>query len=221
MKKLSTITLLDLLPPNFKTKAHSHALSAALDAAFQEIVSYSENVKVYADIDNLNEAGLDSLAMQWKIKGYKDSLPPANKRQLVKSGLLYQLFLGTAKVIKDKARAIYNGEAIVSEWFEYGGEPYLFKVDIETTNGIDLEKIAEMEQFIDENKNARSHLEGIHARLRHNIRLGLGSTAQDEEFLHVMPHLKKEHLAIAQPHFGGFSLGNEKIEILPKETKGA
>ena len=118
MKDLMTITLLDLLPPNFKPKAHCQALSAALDAAFKEIVHYSEKVKVYADIDHLDENGLDLLAIQWKIKGYKDTLPIANKRQLVKSGLLYQLFSGTAKVIKDKVKAVYNDEATVKEWFE-------------------------------------------------------------------------------------------------------
>ena len=216
MKDLMTITLLDLLPPNFKPKAHCQALSAALDAAFKEIVHYSEKVKVYADIDHLDENGLDLLAIQWKIKGYKDTLPIANKRQLVKSGLLYQLFSGTAKVIKDKVKAVYNDEATVKEWFEYGGEPYTFPVDIETENGLNLEQLDEAQRLIEENKNVRSHLEKFNICLRNRIPLYLGMGLQNGETLRVLPFMIKTHTAVTAVYLTGFALSGEKIAVLPK-----
>lgn len=216
MKTLETVTLLDLLPPNFKTKAHCHALSAALNAAFQEIIGHSEKVKVYADLDHLAESGLDLLAAQWKIKGYKNTLPIVNKRQLVKSGLLYQLFSGTAKVIKDKVKAIYNGDAMVKEWFEYDGDPYRFQVDIETNNGFSRVQLDEAELFIQENKNARSHLERFKVQLKNNLPLFLGMGVQNGEALRVFPFLVKTHHAQINTYLSGFSLSGEIITVCPK-----
>ncbi|MBR4210837.1 MAG: hypothetical protein IKR84_00395, partial [Oscillibacter sp.] len=57
----------------------------------------------------------------------------------------------------------------VEEWFEYDGEPYCFRISMET-DGHDLNITAQrrLAMNVQYYKNARSHLESIHYRLNPN-----------------------------------------------------
>ena len=52
------------------------------------------------------------------------------------------------------------GEGVVEEWFQYGGEPYHFKVQTSTINSTD-EMIQQLTELIGTMQNVRSHLDSV------------------------------------------------------------
>ena len=54
----------------------------------------------------------------------------------------------------------------IEEWFDYGGDPYTFRVFIEVvTEGFDINDLTEVQAVINQTKNVRSHLEMLRAFL--------------------------------------------------------
>lgn len=219
MRDLDNITLYDLLPPNFINDPHCMALSAALRAAFDIILRDSDEVLVYPIIDKLGDDQLDKLALQWSVQGYKDSLPLTNKRKLVKRGLVAQLYAGTATVVKDKLSDAFSDDAQIREWFEYGGDPYLFAVDIETSNGMDTRRLADVESLVRDVKNARSHLDYLAVTLTHDGQLFLGGVAMAANEITIEPFAVRSIISEGSINMAGWTKGWQSIVIEPQADK--
>ena len=216
MRDFDSITLFDLLPPNFKYKPHCLALSAALKAAFDMVLKDSGQVLVYPVIDQLSDNPLDQLALPWSIQGYKDTLPLDNKRRLVKRGLMAQLYAGTATVVKDKLSDAFSDDAKIREWFEYGGNPYLFAVDIETANGMDTRRLADVEGLIRDVKNARSHMDYLAVTLTHSGPIYLGGVSMTGNEITVEPYTVKNIDCEGQISLVGWTKSWQAIVIEPQ-----
>ncbi len=115
------------------------------------------------DIDNLPVDALPHLAEQYHItgnEGWKFCRNEQEKRSLIKNAIQLHKYRGTKYAII-KALSLINITAFVTEWFEYNGSPFFFKVllDMETSYDSDLE--LQVIDLINENKNVRSWLERI------------------------------------------------------------
>ena len=95
---------------------------------------------IYPNIDNLDEELLDILAYDFKVDWWDGDYSLEEKRRTLKDSWRVHRMLGTKAAVETAISAIYPKSA-VKEWFEYGGRPYYFKLEINATgsNG-DLDK---------------------------------------------------------------------------------
>lgn len=161
MISLQQVGFSSLLPPNLQD-TQTRALGAAWDKAFRKLVDYAERVSMtFAFVMELDEEMADHLCLSLDIKGYKADLSLQKKRLLIRSALLNYSRMGTKAALEDAVGIIHGGTTVQENW-EYGGQPYFFRVAVDAGQ----EKVAEnpvgrLLDTIMEYKNARSWLQGI------------------------------------------------------------
>lgn len=123
---------------------------------------YNDNdlLRIYARIDELDEQLLDILAYDYKIDWWDKGLTLAEKRRTLREHWAVHRSLGTVGAVEKAVSAIYETE--VSEWYEYDGKPYHYKLVCDTGGEIpDHDKftaILEKRKYYD---NLRSILEAV------------------------------------------------------------
>jgi len=133
------------------------AFCATLGPQFQQLSTEIISCLIYSRIDVLEDQILDELAWQMHVDFYDTDLTVDKKRLLIKNSLKWHKTKGTPAAVNEVINTVFNtGE--VKEWFEYGGDPYTFRVVIENEI-IEIPKIYELSNAINSVKNMRSHLE--------------------------------------------------------------
>ena len=132
-----------------------------LFARFQELDL--ECLLIYL-FDKVEESALIHLAEQFHItgnEGWAGCSTEAEKRDLIKNSLNLHRFRGT-KYSLVRVLEILGLNGKVSEWFEYDGTPYHFRISIDMNDkGFDESTEQSLLDLITANKNVRSHLESL------------------------------------------------------------
>ncbi len=149
---------------------------------------------IYPHIDSLSSELVDYLASQLHVDFYDETLSLEQRRQLVKNSIRWHMKKGTPSVITELLKTVYDN-ATVEEWYQYGGQPYHFRVTILSEKSPDAEKIAYLTNAIEQTKNVRSWLDTVlFARsLKSDLRFG-GVT-----WLHRETYLADDFRTDAQP----------------------
>lgn len=139
-----------------RMRALAYAIAKALKVHLDEI----KLAEIYTRIDELPEEMLDLLAQDFKIDWYNFDYSIEAKRNAVKSNYYIHRHLGTAGAVKAAIKDIYPLSTI-EEWFEYGGEPYSFRVLLGSSGG-PIVPVAHADVFraLYIYKSLRSHLDG-------------------------------------------------------------
>ena len=149
------------LPPALKNDPDMMALAQTISAQLQATAAEIRKNIIYARIDELDEATLDVLAYDLHVDWYDYSYPIEVKRRTIRDSIQVHRRLGTKYAVEKALGAVYPGTK-VEEWFEYGGDPYKFRVVIGATEaGITAERQAAVLDRVRFYKNLRSHLEAI------------------------------------------------------------
>ena len=120
-----------------------------------------EQLRIYPVIDRLDERLLDILAYDFKVDWWDADYSLEEKRRTLKDSWRVHKVLGTKAAVETALRAIYP-KAQVQEWFEYGGEPYRFKLDINLTGELsDAARPWRVLERVNYYKSLRSHLDSI------------------------------------------------------------
>ena len=160
MANLATTKIVDLLPISLQGDASVMAAATALDAELTAVTAAIEECLLLPRLDELAEDVIDLLAWQWHVDSYDTSFPIAKKRNLVLQSIAWHRRKGTPGLVQDLVSAIYSS-GIVTEWFEYGGTPYHFRV--QTTGVISSDAIyTQLKAAIEVAKNVRSWLDGVY-----------------------------------------------------------
>lgn len=159
-KELQHTSLLDILPPNLLRDKQIKAAAQALDAELQKITEATKEALLLPRLDELPEAVIDLLAWQWHVDFYEPSMSLEMKRQLVRESIAWHRLKGTKAAVEKMVQAVFRG-GVVTEWFEYGGEPYHFRVDILSAPQITAENTTRLLNVINASKNIRSWLDEI------------------------------------------------------------
>lgn len=158
MIKLKDSQVAQILPEYLSERASVQALSFALYRAVERLIGYCGNISVFAVIDMAPDYVLDMLALDLNTQYYDDSIPIESKRKLIKNTMVWYMSAGTPQAVEELVAAVF-GEGKVEEWFEYGDEPYYFKI---TTNAqMTPEMNAQFSLMLRRVKNARSHIRAI------------------------------------------------------------
>ena len=159
-KELQSTSLLDILPENLLADAQIYAAARALDDELRKVTAATRDALILPRIDELSEEVIDLLAWQWSVDFYDELKSLAEKRNAVKQSIAMHRIKGTRRAVELALHMVYtSGE--VSEWFEYGGRPYYFRVRFIEPNSIRTEDVDRVIRIINAVKNTRSWLESI------------------------------------------------------------
>lgn len=168
--------LTDIMPGNISKNPEVQALSYAMRQACRLIYQYSQRLYIYSNLDEQPEEVIDLLASELRTQYYRNTLDLATKRQLVKNTLIWYVSAGTPKAVEELVAAVF-GMGEVKEWYEYGDEPYYFKIITDTQLTLEMNDFFSI--MIRRVKNARSHLRSIDIRksINHEFYAGIGQCA--------------------------------------------
>ncbi len=174
--------LRDLLPPYFKYQPDITAYSAALKAGIGYAQEWARRTILLADIDELPEYLLDYMAIELDAKYYDSAEDVAIKRQYIKNALYWKMKAGTIEAVEELIRTTF-GEATISIWKEFGGEPGTFRV--ETDAKVTKEIYEKFTQLIESIKTESAHMEGLAIRrdLQTGLSVGIAAALDQEEHL--------------------------------------
>ena len=153
--------LLRTVPPALVYDKSMMALAAADAEALAARLAEIDRARVIPNIDGLDEAVLDILARDFKVDWYDPNYSLEEKRRTVKSSWRVHKTLGTKAAVETAIRAIYPLTE-VEEWWEYGGEPYHFRLNIDiTSDSGDRARQKRVLERLDFYKSLRSHNDGV------------------------------------------------------------
>ena len=158
---LTRENLVATLPPALQKDPSVVALAEAMAELLAQRPKEIEQLQIYPAIDRLDEQLLDILAYDFKVDWWDPNYTLEEKRQTLKDSWRVHKTLGTKAAVETAISAIYPNTKVV-EWFEYGGEPYHFRLDINITDdSMDSEKQRRVLERVNFYKSLRSHSDGI------------------------------------------------------------
>lgn len=160
MANLAETKLIDLVPPSIRDDEQIKAAAAALQRELDAVTAAIPTTLLISRIDELAEDVIDLLAWQWHVDFYEQGISLEQKRALVKTSIAQHKKKGTPWAVEQVVNIILN-EGVVQEWYEYGGEPYYFRVIKINGQMPDAEIYERLKRAIDTVKNRRSWMEGI------------------------------------------------------------
>lgn len=153
--------LLFTLPSALKSDPDMIAIATVIAEALTANLQDMDKVNIYSRIDDLPEDLLDILARDFKVDWWDGNYTLEEKRKTFKNHWRVHKILGTKAAVETAISAIYP-DTKVSEWFEYGGEPYHFRLLVDATyENVDQEKHRRVLERVEYYKNLRSVLDEI------------------------------------------------------------
>ncbi len=105
---------------------------------------------------------LDLLAWQFHVEDYDTAISIEARREMIFSSILLHRRRGTPWAVRHALATALRIPARIEQWFEYGGEPYYFRVQLGTASIFaNPEWLKSAFQIIMDYKNVRSWLEQI------------------------------------------------------------
>jgi phage tail P2-like protein len=157
------------LIPSFENE-NLHSVDVVNDDISTTLLNEIKAFKNLANPETCEAKYLPFLAYAFKVDFWDDNLTESDKRNLIKSSLLLHQRKGTVWAIERIFESL-DMEASLSEWFNYDGEPYHFRVDIivsDMDRRISAELFADLKKYIDIYKNVRSVLDEFSIKLKNS-----------------------------------------------------
>lgn len=157
MQNIRNFSLLSLVPPSLQSDPQVQAACAALEGELQAVSNDIDQIMIISKLDQQSAAVVDNLAWQWHVDFYDDSLPLEKRIALVKNSILWHRIKGTPAAVQQRVSTVLSGGE-VTEWFEYNGRPYYFRV--QTDEIVSSQTVYDrLTALIEATKNVRSWLD--------------------------------------------------------------
>ncbi len=158
---LTRENLLRSLPASVSGDPQMLALAGVIAGALERRREELERIAIYPHIDRLDEGLLDILARDFKVDWWDSDYTLDEKRRTLSTSWQVHKALGTKGAVIKAISSVYQ-QAKVEEWFEYGGEPYHFRLTVRLSeNGWDYGKHLQLIEKLQFYKNLRSHRDAI------------------------------------------------------------
>lgn len=165
-----------LFPPSL---LQDEFIVAAIESVEIQLRDLYDKVYFFADklakhdFSGLPEVLIDYLAYEFHVDYYED-LTYQEKCNVLSGALEAHRKKGTKHAL-ERVLSMLNLRGNIQEWFEYGGDPYHFKVKIMNigNNRINQESVELLERLINVYKNNRSWIESFefYVPTRANLRI--------------------------------------------------
>ena len=161
MIELHDVGLVEGLPPDVAKEPWVQILDAVFRERRKKELEAAERLKIYTDIDRADEAVLDILAVQFRVDWYDTSYPIETKRRIIKTALEVRRYCGTEWAVQKALSSIYPNVKI-SEWYDYGGRPGYWRMNVDITDdGVIYYTPEEIEKRLGYARRCTAHLEHI------------------------------------------------------------
>lgn len=153
--------LLRTLPEVLRRDDNMYALATAIADKLVPCVAETDMPRIFPRIDELDEPLLDALAYDFKVDWWDYGYSLSEKRNTLRGSWYVHKHMGTPAAVMTALSAIYPNSK-VEEWFEYGGEPYHFRLLIPVdASTLDASKHATVLKLVSFYKNLRSVLDSV------------------------------------------------------------
>ncbi|AHN78537.1 phage tail protein I [Salmonella enterica subsp. enterica serovar Tennessee] len=206
-----------LLPPPL---ASDERFSILANIAAERFAQIDLTALLVYLVDIVDASALPSLAGQFHVQGLEGWLFAVNeqeKRELIKQAIELHKYKGTPWAVR-RVLEILSLPGTISEWFEYGGKAYFFKVEIELINqGMDENLFNNLVDLIHEYKNVRSKLEALIVWIINQSAIPvIGSALYGGEITTVLPFQVLEVQQTKPIYFGTGQWSLEITSIYPE-----
>lgn len=138
------------------------------------------------------------------------ALSETETREILSRAITLKKYIGSVYYLEQMLN-IFDKEVSVKEWFSYAGQPYHFKVEVQSSNkSIDAKFYEDLEKQIFKYKNVRSVLESIKINLKTNLQHKYASATIQGENIKVYPY---------QPRSLNTSLMNRFTSVIKQREK--
>lgn len=230
MRELQKITLRELLPPSIAGDPDIMAMAESIDAELRKTTNSIPNIAIIARIHRaydeiqanpaisdeeiakiITPELVDLKAWEWHVDFYEPDAPLKTRVKLVAKSLDWHTRKGTPSVVEEVVTAVF-ADALVAEWFEYGGRPYTFKVLTEITN-VPGATIANLITAIFSVKNTRSWLQAIEILRRGEHKVYHAAAVVQEETVEIEARLGVPKLDDTVHRYASFVTQISEIEL--------
>ncbi len=176
---------------------------------------------IYSRIDTLSEEMLDILARDFKVDWYDFDLNIEEKRAVIKNSFYIHRHLGTKASIEAALKNIWP-KTTVEEWFDYGGNPYYFRLEVEIPEtGINPQQLRAASNGIIYYKNVRSHLDGINYTHHSNCAIYAGAYTGVSTQIEVWPQLVNKMESVKPVGSTGYMGSQNCLDVWPETISRA
>ena len=219
-KDLQSVSLIDILPPNLLADKQIYAAARALDDELQKITAATRNALLLPRLDELSEEVIDLLAWQWHVDFYEPSMSIETKRQLVRESIAWHRIKGTKAAVEKMAQTVFKG-GVVTEWFEYGGEPYHFRIDVLNAPNMTEESRDRLLAVVEASKNTRSWLDELRFRRKAQNDMYYASAPTIHTTYEIRPTEITDATAEARRYIGAAVSAHTAYEVYPETVRDA
>ncbi|MDR3353939.1 MAG: phage tail protein I [Synergistaceae bacterium] len=162
-KDLYGLSLADIIPSSIANDPQVLAMIAALDPEISGVSRDIREALIYSRIDELPESVIDLLAWQFHADFYEPvTMDLQTKRNIVKSTIMVHRKKGTPWAVR-RLFSDLGFQMEYSEWFSFGGKPYVDRLKVWLGDGFDFSKESRDLIMLAWNltKSTRTHLESL------------------------------------------------------------
>lgn len=160
MNKLINTEYQIFFPENLKRYENLKILSLQIENIFKSrIIAEIDKLAIFKNLDVQSNEILSELAWQFAIDNWREDLEREVKIKLIKEAYWAHSKKGTKKIIEENLKKL-NYPIQLSEWFEFNGQPFTFKVTTTKINS-SVHWVDDLLEIINKYKNCRSILESI------------------------------------------------------------
>lgn len=151
-----------LVPEFLLCDKNGFALAKAIEKGLQIFLEViQEGIETATDLEKMPEWRLDEVAWALNVGWFDPDYSEEEKRKTLLQSMNVYRALGTKSAVQTAISAIYQ-DTVVSEWWEYGGEPYHFRILLDSTyENVDAEKHKRVLEKVEFYKNLRSVLDAV------------------------------------------------------------
>ena len=161
MPDIQTVEWEELLPESLKQDEGILAMLRAISQQKRKIAQQIWNARIWQEIDRMPEDALDAMAYDLKVDWWNYDYTLEEKRTTLKGCFRVHQGIGTKGAVETAISGIYKNTK-VEEWWEYGADPYNFRLLIDATyEDADPVKHQQILDRVAYYKNVRSHMDNV------------------------------------------------------------
>ncbi len=214
-KLVSADNLLTAFPTALAEDEMKLALATVTATELVKLYEDNDILALYARIDDLDETLLDILAYDFKVDWWDGNWGVEEKRDTFKSIWHVRSTLGTAYAPESALSAIYQ-KTVIKEWWEYGGKPFYFKINLSKNFGedrIDKNTIERLYKMLEITKNKRSKLDELTIEAVAEFGIGVSVVVGKRHRRSIIPSAKRAIEAKGTTYIGTI-LANQHRNVI-------
>lgn len=161
MSKIKDADFLTTFPPALRQDESMLALGRLVAEELHITAGETKKNIIYANIEELSETWLDVLAYDLHVDWYDYDYPIEAKRAIIRDSVRVHQKLGTKAAVEMALGGIHP-QSEIEEWFDYDGEPFCFRIVLDTTKSRVAADYDEIVRTVDIYKRLTAHLDGLY-----------------------------------------------------------